>query len=132
MPIFLLFIIVPLTEALILLKIMSHVGFLNTIVIVLITATVGFTMAKKEGLKVLKEIQEQSKAGVVPKETLLEGFLVLIAGLMLLFPGLLSDLLGFSFLIPPIRKNLISTIRTVLKTKGWKEDEDKVEYEIID
>ena len=132
MPIFLLFIIVPLTEALILLKVMSHVGFLNTLVIVLITATVGFTMAKKEGLKVLKEIQEQSKAGVVPKETLLEGFLVLIAGLMLLFPGLLSDLLGFSFLIPPIRKNLISTIRTALKTKGWKEDEDKVEYEIID
>ncbi len=132
MPLFLLFLLVPLVEAVVLLRVMAFVGFLPTLILVLLTATIGFNLARHEGLKVLREVQSQSRAGIVPKEQLMEGFAILAAGLMLLFPGFLSDTLGFCLLIRPVRKAIIGGVRRGLKKKGWKEDSSSVEYEILD
>lgn len=108
-----LFTVVPLTELFILFRIGSYLGFFTTIGIVIGTGIVGAYHAKQQGFKVLQRIQSEISQGRFPADNLLDGFLLLIAGIVLLTPGLLTDLLGLSLLFPFSR----TRIRSWLKDK---------------
>ncbi len=99
----LLFIGVPLIEVLILIKLGSLFGFWPTIILVIGTGILGAYLAKLYGLTIWYKIQQDLNAGLMPADKLIDGLLILIGGIVLLTPGLLTDILGFMLLIPITR-----------------------------
>ena len=94
------FTLIPLLELALLLKLGRWIGVGPTISLVVVTALLGAALAKSQGVGVIKRIKDQLSQGNIPTEGLLDGAFVLSGGLLLLTPGLLTDLLGFVFLIP--------------------------------
>ena len=109
---FLLFTILPSFELWLLFQVKDQIGLLETIWIVVITGMVGASMAKAQGLMVLQDLQEQSKKGIPPTQTLVEGVLVLIGGVLLVTPGILTDAFGFSLIIPFTRRLWAPAVRS--------------------
>ncbi len=103
-----LFTAIPIVELYILIKIGQLIGALPTIAIVLVTGIVGAGLARQQGARVWFEIQMQMQQGVFPADRLIDGLLLVVAGAVLITPGVLTDILGFAILIPlsraPIRE----------------------------
>ncbi len=114
---FLLFTIVPLIELAILLKINSWLGFGATLLLVLGTGALGAVLAKYQGWVTWNRIRQDLSMGIVPSGRLIDGVLILIAGILLITPGLLTDICGFAFLIPPVRDRIKRSIRDGLQRK---------------
>ena len=129
----LLFIGVPLIEVLILIKLGSLFGFWPTIFLVIGTGILGAYLAKLYGLTIWYKIQHDLNAGLMPADKLVDGLLILIGGIVLLTPGLLTDILGFMLLIPFTRNYFKRFAKTKFKkmSKGqtsniyWKGIEAK-------
>lgn len=100
---FLLFTLVPLLELTLLILIGEVVGVWVTVGLVVLTGALGAALARSEGLRVLGRVREEWNRGRVPTDELLDGLLILIAGAVLLTPGLITDCLGFFLLSPPGR-----------------------------
>ena len=98
--------VVPLTELVILLRIAERFDWGPTIALVIVTGVLGAWLARREGLKVLGRIQADLNAGVAPTGAVVDGALILVAGVVLITPGILTDLFGFALLIGPIRARL--------------------------
>jgi len=110
---FLLFTLVPSFELWLLFQVKEQLGLFETIWLVIITGMIGASMAKTQGILVLQEIQERSKQGLPPTQTLLEGVLVLVGGVLLVTPGILTDAFGFSLILPWTRRLWAPLV------KGW-------------
>ena len=95
--------LVPLVEVVILFRIAAWLEWGPTIGLVVVTGVLGAWLARREGLKALQRIQADLNAGVMPAGAIVNGVLILAAGLVLVTPGVLTDLCGFGLLIPPIR-----------------------------
>ena len=95
-----LFTVVPLVELALLIKLGNVIGLWPTIFIVIGTGVLGAALARSQGTQVISAIRAEVAEGRPPTEGLLNGLLVLVGGVVLLTPGLLTDLLGFSLLIP--------------------------------
>ena len=100
---FLLFIVLPLVEIAILVRIGESTVWWVPLAIVIVTGIAGTLLARWQGLKVLERIRDDIRAGRVPADALIDGFLVLLAGMLFVMPGVLTDVVGIAFLIPPIR-----------------------------
>ncbi len=109
----LLFITVPLIEFYLLVQLGDRIGLAATVALVVTTGILGASLARQQGLATWKRFQQESAAGRPPGRTLLDGLLILIAGAVLLTPGLLTDLTGFALLVPPIRSRLARRL------EGW-------------
>ena len=99
----LLFTLVPLIELALLFWIAQHTGWLFTLGLVIVTGVVGAWLARHEGIRCWLKAQEQLSRGELPADSLLDGLMILVAGAVLITPGVITDLLGFALLIPPIR-----------------------------
>jgi UPF0716 protein FxsA len=99
----LLFTCVPLVELYILLQVGSVIGAANTILLVILTGVLGAFLAQREGIRTLQTIQSVMARGEMPGEALLDALLILVAGFVLITPGILTDTLGFLLLIPATR-----------------------------
>ena len=97
---FLLFTLVPLVELYLLIWLGTYIGAVDTIAIVIGTGLAGGLLAKSQGLAVLDRMRAELNQGRPPAESLFDGLLILIAGAMLITPGLLTDGLGLLLLIP--------------------------------
>lgn len=97
---FLLFVVVPLVELMLLIQVGQRIGLIPTLLIVLATGAAGAALARREGLRTLMSIQSEMAAGRMPGSSLLDGAAILIGGAFLLTPGILTDLVGFSLLFP--------------------------------
>lgn len=98
-----LFIGLPLLELAILVKLGEVIGFWPTIGVVIVTGILGASLARAQGFMVYTRIQSELAAGRIPAGELVDGLLILIGGIVLLTPGLLTDLFGFALLIPWMR-----------------------------
>ncbi len=107
---FFLFTAIPLLELALLIRVGQEIGSLNTIAIVVITGAAGAWLAKAEGVGVLRRIRESINAGQPPSTELVDGAFVLLGGILLLTPGLLTDVVGFLCLIPLTRRYLRSWV----------------------
>lgn len=96
----LLFTIVPTLELYILIKVGQHIGAFNTVMIVIGTGVFGAFLAKMEGLRVLYSVQRDLQEGRMPAAKLLDGLLILIGAILLITPGLVTDIIGFILIIP--------------------------------
>lgn len=100
----LLFTLLPIVELALLIKIGEHVGVIPTIILVASTGFLGVSLARSQGYKVITKIRDNLNAGKMPADELIGGLLILIGGTMLLTPGLLTDITGFTLIIPFSRK----------------------------
>ncbi|MFW5959594.1 MAG: FxsA family protein [Chitinivibrionales bacterium] len=120
---FLAFVIVPLIELFLLIKLGTAIGAVNTVFIVIITGGLGAWLAKTQGVFILFKIREELNSGIIPKESLIEGVLILAAGLVLLTPGLVTDTGGFLLLIPAVRARILRFIKKKLSNRFSKKQE---------
>src|SRR3989338_11524087 len=97
---FLLFTILPALELAVLIKVGTHIGVLNTLLLLFLTGIAGAALARMEGFYVLNQIQENLNRGIMPSSELLDGVMILAGGILLLTPGLITDTFGFLLLIP--------------------------------
>ncbi len=119
---FAIFLILPTLELYLLIKIGSIIGAFKTVVIIIGTGFLGAYLAKKEGLAILRNIKKCLERGEMPAYHLIEGLLVLIAGVMLLTPGFLTDIFGFLMLFPGSRQIFIKMMINYLNRKIEKGD----------
>ena len=100
---FLLFTAVPLIELWLLVQLSSAIGFGETIALVLGTGLAGAALARWQGWQVMRRLQSEMQQGMLPAQALGDGVLILVAGVLLITPGVLTDIVGLGLLIPPIR-----------------------------
>ncbi len=84
----------------------SRIGPMPTIGLIVLTGIIGATLARQQGLSTLAKIQNELKQGRAPTQELVEGAMILVGGLVLLTPGILTDIFGFAMMVPSIRKSL--------------------------
>ncbi len=100
----------PLLELYVLIEVGSEIGALPTILISVFTAVLGASLVRMQGVSVLLRVQQTLARGEVPALEMLEGALLMMAGIMLLFPGFITDAFGFLLLVPPLRRKLILAV----------------------
>ncbi len=98
-----LFVLVPLIEITLLIKLADQFGTWNTIGLMLIVSAVGAALARHEGFAVARRIQAALQRGELPSKELIDGVLILAAGLLMLTPGFATDFLALTVLFPPTR-----------------------------
>lgn len=112
----LLFIVMPIVEIALLINLGAVIGGWNTIAIVVITAFIGATLVKREGLATLNQAQAKMRAGQAPEQELMQGLLLLVAGVLLVTPGFVTDAFGLlltaPFTRPFIAAKLLEKIQT--------------------
>jgi UPF0716 protein FxsA len=111
------FIVVPLLELALLFQIKDVIGWMETIAVVVVTGVIGAFLAKQEGLLVLSQIRLELAQGRVPAARLIDGVMILVAGALLITPGLITDAAGFALLIPAARNALRVWLRHRLEQK---------------
>ena len=99
----LLFIALPVAEIALLVKIGQAIDFGPTVALVIATGVVGAALAKHQGLRTLARIQENLARGAMPGREMVDGVLILLAGAVLITPGVITDAMGLLLLIPPTR-----------------------------
>ena len=101
-----LFIVLPLLDLWLLFTLTdgSIVSFGITIGLVVGTGIVGAHLARRQGLAAWKNFHSELNRGALPADTMLDGVLILLAGAVLITPGLITDAVGLALLVPPIRR----------------------------
>lgn len=111
----LLFVIVPIVELVLLIELGQLVGLLPTLALVVFTGVTGAWMARAEGVRVFFQFQRELASGRLPGQAMLDGISVLIGGAFLLTPGVLTDVVGFSLLLPVTRRWIQRGVRKRLE-----------------
>ena len=106
-----LFILVPLIELIILIDIGRLIGTGPTIAIVIGTGILGAYLARMEGFRTLFTIRHKLQTGQIPADELLDGLIILIAGALLITPGIITDCFGFLMLFHPSRTRFKSWLK---------------------
>lgn len=107
----LLFTVVPLVELALLVEIGRWMGLPATLALIVVTGVVGAWLARLQGLRTMAEVQREMQAGHLPGASLVDGLLILVAGAVLLTPGVLTDLCGFLLLVPASRRLVREALR---------------------
>jgi UPF0716 protein FxsA len=113
----LLFTVVPVVELYLLITIGQSLGAELTIGLVLVTGLLGATLAKREGARVLRNWQESMARGQMPKEGVVSSLLVLVGGVLLVTPGVVTDVTGLLLLVPWTRRWVADIVRTRLEAR---------------
>ena len=114
---FLAFTIIPIIEIYLLIEIGSMFGALTAVTLVILTGFLGAFLARMQGLQTLYRIQESLREGRMPSGELLDALLIVIAGLVLLTPGFLTDSAGFLLLIPATRNTIKYWLRRQIELR---------------
>jgi UPF0716 protein FxsA len=113
----LLAVLLPILELYVIVVVATQIGVLNTIALLILVSIVGGWLVKREGLSVLRRLQRTVDAGEVPHREVVDGFLLLIAGLLLMVPGFVTDIPGLLLLLPPVRAALRATMLRSFKKR---------------
>jgi UPF0716 protein FxsA len=111
----LLFVLLPVVELALLIRMGQLVGFWPTVALVIGTGWAGAVLARMEGMRVLARFQQELVVGRIPGQAILDGASVLVGGAFLLAPGILTDLAGLALLFPPTRKVIQRWVRKRLE-----------------
>ena len=131
--IILVLILIPVIEIYLLIKIGSQIGAINTILMVFLTAIIGFYYAKYEGINTLKSGFVQLSKNQMPAYEVISGAAISFAALLLIIPGFATDIFGFMLIFPPTRKFIFNSLNKKFNFKQ-KENNDFIDgdYEDID
>ena len=103
-------ILIPIIEIFLLIKIGSQIGAIYTILLVLLTAIVGFYYAKYEGINTLKSGFAQLSKNETPAYEVISGAAIAFAALLLIVPGFATDIFGFMLIFPLTRKIILNSL----------------------
>jgi UPF0716 protein FxsA len=109
--IWILFLVVPTVELMLLIEVGKAIGTLATIGLIVGTGVLGATLARHHGLSALSRMRGEMDAGRLPADALVDGMLILVAAALLITPGVLTDAVGFLLLIPLTRMGLKRWLR---------------------
>ena len=105
-----LFVIVPLVELYLIIQVGSVIGALWTVLLVVLTAMIGVSLLRIQGVGMLERARRNMEAGTLPALEMMEGIMLAVGGALLITPGFITDALGFLCLIPVTRRAMIAYI----------------------
>ena len=120
---------IPAIEIYLMIKVGGVIGALNTILLIFFTAITGVYFARMEGLKTLGSGFNQLIRNEIPIYELISGAALAFAALLLIFPGFLTDIIGFLLIIPLTRRIFINSISYKFNKKKVKTDVIEGEFE---
>lgn len=106
----LLFIGMPILEILVLIQVGQVIGGLNTVLLLIVTAVIGASLVRSQGLQSWQRAQQKMAMGELPGTELASGILLFVAGLMFVTPGFITDLFALFIVLPPIRQALAAAM----------------------
>jgi len=123
-----LLIFLPLAELYVLIEVGSEIGGMSTIALCLLTAVIGGALVRIQGLQTLLQARRAMLAGETPAVHALHGLALAMAGLMLLTPGFITDIIGFLMLIPALRTAMFRYLLPYMNRPGG----EWIDAEVID
>ena len=114
----LLFIFVPVIEIGLFIQVGGILGLWPTIALVLLTAFVGASLVRSQGLQTLLSVQNRLQQGELPAQQIFEGVMLAVAGVLLLTPGFMTDALGMLVLLPAPRAVIAKYLMSKMVVKG--------------
>lgn len=115
MPLFLLFLAVPLIEIALFIQVGGWIGLWPTLAIVVLTAIAGTWLVRSQGTAVLTQLRRSFDELRDPTEPLAHGAMILFSGALLLTPGFFTDAVGFALLVPGVRRWVMQEVRKRVK-----------------
>ena len=109
------FIILPILELAVLLRLDNAIGLFQTIILIFLTGIIGAWLVRQQGINILFRIKKEINNGNIPAKEMIDGVMLLIAGAVLITPGLITDTFGFLLLIPYTRNFIRKWIRNRIK-----------------
>ena len=131
-PLFLIFICLPALEIYLLIEVGGHVGALNTVGLIFLTAIIGLFFAKHQGLQTLRSGMVNLYENKIPIYQMMSGASIAFAAFLLIVPGFFTDLIGFLLLIPFTRKILFNLIIRKKVQNADKSQSKTIDGEIIE
>ena len=115
---FLLFVIMPIVEIAVLINVGEIIGGWNTVALVILSALVGAHLVRREGLSTMAKAQQKMQEGQIPAEELGAGLLLLVAGVLLVTPGFITDIFGLLLTLPYTRGKLAKFVMQNMQMVG--------------
>ena len=125
------FIILPIIEISIFIQVGGFLGTFNTILIIFLTAAVGVYFVRQQGFRTFQKISSELQNQQIPVQGVFDGLVILVAGILLVTPGFLTDIIGFLGLIPQTRIFLLGIVKNLFLQrysnvhKQYKKDMDE-------
>ncbi|MDO6543861.1 FxsA family protein [Photobacterium sanguinicancri] len=113
-----LFIVVPIVEIALFVQVGGFLGMWPTIGLVLVTAIVGASLVRSQGIATLMSVQGKLAQGELPAQQIVEGVMLAVAGVLLLTPGFMTDFLGMAVLLPAPRAYLAKQLMSRVKVNS--------------
>ena len=110
------FILIPVVELFLLIEIGRRIGTLPTLALIVATGVLGAWLVRLQGLSVLRKVQAEMAVGRMPAGAMVDGIIILIAGVVLMTPGVLTDAFGFTCLVPAVRSAFKGWLRRRLES----------------
>ncbi len=107
---------IPVVELRILWSLGESIGIMQTLLVVVITGIAGAQLARSQGVKVINSINNELQSGKMPADSLLSAALVLVGGVLLITPGIMTDAFGLCLLIPPFRSGIAALLKRYFKS----------------
>ena len=105
---FLLFILFPILEMVVLIKVGGVIGAWNTVGLVILSALAGIEVVRRQGFRNALKLREKMAVGELPAMEMVESLAIVLGGVLMIIPGFISDISGIFLLIPPVRRLLIN------------------------
>lgn len=110
MPLLFIFVLLPVLELWLLIKVGSQIGALATIGLLFLAGMVGLAILRRQGVATMLRANQKVEAGQLPAQEIIDGMFLMVGGVLLLVPGFLSDIVGLICLIPGVRKLLLGRL----------------------
>lgn len=101
-------------EVVVVVQVTHLIGVLLTLALLVVVPMFGIRLFKREGLAALRQVQEKVAARELPGVPLLDGLLIVVAGMFLVVPGFITDAIGLLLLVPPVRAVARTALRWLL------------------
>ena len=102
---------IPVLEAVVIVKLVQSAGLMQALMLIFITGVIGVGLARSQGFMIVQEIRRDMDAGLMPAPRMIDGVMILIAGALLITPGLITDFVGVALLVPGLRQ--------LVQLQGW-------------
>ncbi|KLV06586.1 exclusion suppressor FxsA [Photobacterium aquae] len=112
------FIVVPIVEIALFIQVGGFLGLWPTVGLVLVTAVVGASLVRSQGIATLLSVQNRLQQGELPAQQIVEGVMLAVAGVLLLTPGFMTDAMGMAVLLPAPRAWLAKQLMSRVKVQG--------------
>jgi UPF0716 protein FxsA len=103
MVLILVFVVAPLVELAVFVQVGQWIGYPEAILLLILISVLGIFVVRYQGIGTYRRVRGQIRAGIVPAADLVNGLIILVAGLLLIVPGFVSSIVGLLLLLPPVR-----------------------------